>query len=105
MGKEVGEGVDVFVNARDHFASGTAVVKAHVERQGVLGQVGPQLVGGAPAHHLGDVGGHGRKKLMEQGDDDEINGRLGQARQATKSGFTYLTRCQIQKVSQKLGRQ
>ena len=61
----------ITVDALDHLAGSTLVVKRHIEAQAVQGQILAQRVGRLPRHPLPDVGGKRAEDLLHEGHPDE----------------------------------
>ena len=70
-GEEGAELVRVAVDALDHLARCAVVVVGHIQREGVGGEVLADVVGGGPAHALGEVGGEDLHELLDHRDGYE----------------------------------
>ena len=97
VGKKAGQCVDVAVNALDHFAGRTLLVKREIQVEAVLGQVVAQGIGGPPAYIFRqDSAAYGRD-LLDGGNADE------QQRQARKEVHRSTGQRRIQKTTHDQG--
>jgi len=74
-GEEIGERRHVAVDPLDQLAGLVSLMKAKVELEAMLGQVGPEGVRCEPADVLGDISFRDRDALDQQRDRQELDGR------------------------------
>jgi len=76
--EEVGQRIDIAVNALDQFTGGMRLVKSHIQPETVSYQVSAQVVGRRPGHIFADIRGIDRDPLIRYGDDNKGHGGIGE---------------------------
>jgi len=77
-GEEPAEGIHIAVNPLHKLPRAVDLVKGHVQREAVGGNIGPQVVGGGPTHILAQVARIGADGVVGKGDGNEDGSQVGQ---------------------------
>jgi len=81
LGKEVGQGRCIAIDALDHFTGRMLVVKSHIQVEAVVGEVVAHLVRRAPPHILSEIGADDLDALSTDPDGEEEDARPDEAAQ------------------------